>query len=424
MTALAKLQQIRLDLRSRFRKRDAEIDALLISLLARKHMILIGAPGQAKTALPKALAGYISDCRTFHVGMHKGTTPNDLFGGPDVVALQRGEWRRAIEGRLADCHLAMLDEGLKSSEGTLNSTLVPLSDFVFEDRSIPLVSAILCSNELPQELRGQVNGKAIKTRQGEDSLLAFWDRFSFRYITTEIEPAESDWRDIVFANVTSAIGTDARLTLSDIADMQREAAAVSLPGTIEDMICDLAMLLKLGVQSKGNAKVEVTTRTWRSIPTLLRAAAYLDGRDEVQSSDLMLVRDILWTTPDQREVIAAAVLDIGSPIVKDCAAIVDHAGSLVAALLEQRVKAGQSASGMTVSQTRVSASEAVGASEQVLYNLRSLAADVEAMRPGSPEDIKAVDTALTSLRQSYGVAMRFMSNRLSGGARSALAKQD
>ena len=291
---------------------------------------------------------------------------------------------------------------------------------MFEDNSIPLVSAILCSNELPQELRGQVNGKAIKTRQGEDSLLAFWDRFSFRYITTEIEPAENDWRDIVFANVTSAIGTDARLSLSEIDDMQREAQAVTLPRAIEDMICDLAMLLKLGVKSKGNAKVEVTTRTWRSIPTLLRAAAFLDGRDEVRSSDLMLLRDILWTTPDQREVIAAAVLDIGSPIVKDCAAIVDHAGTLVAALLEQRVKPAQAASDMVISQTRISASEAVGASEQVLYNVRSLAADVEAMRPTELEDIKAVEAALCSLRQSYQTAMRFMSNRLAGGAKSAL----
>jgi MoxR-like ATPase len=413
-TRLARLQQIRLDLRSRFRKRDAEIDGILVSLIARKHLVMIGAPGQAKTALPKAVAGYISDSKVFHVGMHKGTTPNDLFGGPDIVALARGEWRRATEGRLADCHMALLDEALKSSEGTLNSTLVPLSDFEFEGSKIPLVSAILCSNELPQELRGQVNGKPIKMRQGEDSLLAFWDRFGFRFVTSAVEEASPDWRSIVFANVTSTISTDARISLDDLRHMQEDAAQVIMPANIEDMICDLAVMLRLGVQSKGNAKVEVSVRTWRAVPAILRAVAYLAGRTEVEPGDVMVLRDVLWVTPDQREVIGAAILDCGSPIVRDCAAIVEQASNLVAALIEQRIKAGSSSHAIAISQTRVSNSEAVGASEQVVHAIRASATEIETMRPASTEDTKAVESSLASLRVSYSAAMRFMAKRLAG----------
>lgn len=400
MTVRPKFLAAESDLRSHFRKRDQVIRGLLISVLARQHAVLIGEPGDGKTRLSTDFFRLFEGARFAHFGLHKGSTSDDLFGGPDIVALQNGVDKRQTKGRLLEVEFALLDEPDKASEGTLNSLLVPLSDFVFETAPLPLRCAIYAGNNLPHELRGQRNGKSLPVRQGEDSLLAFFDRFAAKFVVESIDPESNDWTEIVFDRVTDA-PYSATLSLDDLDAARSEVASVRIPDSVRQFVREFAIALRRG-NGKPNSTVKVSPRRWSSVPVLLRAAAWLEGRDEVSTRDAAILADVLWTTPDQRKVIADALLDCGSPVVRDCASTVDQIAELALALRERRLSTGAGPNGLHVhaSASEVNPRQAVGVSEVLLRHIDKTGADLRnAITPDlSTEDREAIETALQVLR--------------------------
>jgi MoxR-like ATPase len=388
------------DLRTHFRKRDSVIRGLFISVLARQHAVIIGEPGDGKTKLSTDFFRLFTDSQFAHFGLHKGSTSDDLFGGPDIVALQNGIDKRNTKGRLLEVNFALLDEPDKASEGTLNSLLVPLSDFVFETAPLPLQCAVYCGNNLPHELRGQRNGKPLPVRQGEDSLLAFFDRFALKFVVESIEPGNEDWRSVVFRRITDTPYTSS-LSLDDLANAREQVAKVHIPESVEQFIEEFAGVLRRG-NGKPNSTVKVSTRRWAQVPGLLRAAAWLEGRDEVSTQDTSLLVDILWTTPDQRKAIREALLDCGSPIVRDCAATIDKVAEAVLALSERRLSTGAGADGYHIHTTaaEVNPRLAVGVAEVLLRFIDKTGGDLRnAITPDlSADDLAAVEDSLQTLR--------------------------
>ena len=400
MTVRPKFLEAESDLRSHFRKRDSVIRGLFVSVLARQHAVLIGEPGDGKTKLSADFFRLFSDARFAHFGLHKGSTSDDLFGGPDIVALQNGVDKRQTKGRLLEVEFALLDEPDKASEGTLNALLVPLSDFVFETAPLPLRCAIYSGNNLPHELRGQRNGKPLPVRQGEDSLLAFFDRFAVKFVVESIDPESDDWDQIVFDRVADAPYT-ATLSLDDLDSARSEVASVRIPDSVRAFVKQFAIALRRG-NGKPNSTVKVSARRWAQVPTLLRAAAWLDGRDEVSTRDASLLVDVLWTTPDQRKTLREALLDCGSPVVRDCASTVEKVAEAVLALRERRLSTGATGDGFHVHTTaaEVNPRLAVGVSEVLLRFIDKTGADLRnAITPDlSTDDLEAVETSLQTLR--------------------------
>lgn len=388
------------DLRTHFRKRDTVIRGLFISVLARQHAVIIGEPGDGKTKLSTDFFRLFTDSRFAHFGLHKGSTSDDLFGGPDIVALQNGIDKRNTKGRLLEVEFALLDEPDKASEGTLNSLLVPLSDFVFETAPLPLRCAVYCGNNLPHELRGQRNGKPLPVRQGEDSLLAFFDRFALKFVVDSLEPGTEDWRSVVFRRVTETPYTSS-LSLQDLDDARAEVAKVHIPESVETFIEEFAGVLRRG-NGKPSSVVKVSPRRWTQVPTLLKAAAWMNGRDTVSTEDATMLVDVLWTTPDQRKAIRDAFLDCGSPVVRDCAATVDKVAEAVLALKEHRLSNGVGGDGLHIHTTaaEVNPRLVVGVAEVLLRFIDKTGGDLRnAVTPDlSSEDAAAIEAALQTLR--------------------------
>lgn len=107
-------------------ERDKEIHGALLAMLSRKHFFMIGVPGTAKSFLIRRLALRIDgfgDDGLFQWLLTRYTTPEEIFGPPDLSKLREGEYIRRTDNKLPRAKFAFLDEVFKASSSILNSLL-------------------------------------------------------------------------------------------------------------------------------------------------------------------------------------------------------------------------------------------------------------------------------------------------------------
>lgn len=374
------LSAIRADLNKRFRRCEATVETMMASLLAGELILLIGPRGEAKTAIVEALAGYIADGDHFSVGLSKTSTPDDILGGVDTPAyVNDGIYRRRADGFLPTSTTFLLDEGFKGPNPVLQSLLRLLSERTFQGQGIPTLFGAICSNELPPELRGQKNGKAADLGPFEESLLAFFDRFTHKVMVDPLPVGTSDWNDVVFGGCAD-VAANVSVSVADLRAAQSALMSVKMPDNVRDAIRDLAGTLADG--SAGGV-VHVSTRSWRKITRIVRAHAMLDGRTEVRRSDLRWLEHALWTTPDQRQTLREAISGVGSPEVAEAMATEAKVAEVYAAYMSRRLFIDATGD-LQVADSPVSELSAASASEpfarwlkRMVNTLRTLEATAE-----------------------------------------------
>lgn len=412
-TAIQRLRDIAADLNRRFPCRQDEILGSMLCLLTGEFKIDIGNRGDGKTALARALTEYFTDASFFMLPMSKSTTIEDIFGGPDLVALQNGEYRRCTDGRTAASHMILFDEMFKVSEAVAQSLLNPLSERIFEGKPMPVIIATCASNELPYEIRGQKDGKVLPPRPGEDSLMPLMDRFILKYIVKSIVPGQPGWKEVVHRQVSRTIGTDSRLSVTEIPALREQIWTVGYSEAIEGKVDELAVLLHSGVGS-ANRKVDVSVRTFCKVGTLLRAYAFWLGDDQVSRKHFDILQHALWNTPDQREVIAEAVVSIGSAVERDCASTTRFVLDLTAALAANRLalKDGK----IEKNEAEVAPSLRIGCHEAVIKRIDTEIFELQNGLPAPHEmdagDYACLQTALATLREARGTVLRSMTKNL------------
>src|SRR4249920_804929 len=130
------------------------IRLLLVSVAAGEHMLLVGPPGTAKSALVRTFAR-LMDARYFEYLLTRFTEPNELFGPVDIAAFREGRYVRRIEGMLPQAEIVFLDEIFKSNSAILNSLLHVINERRFSNGpnvvDVPLISLYAASNEVPND---------------------------------------------------------------------------------------------------------------------------------------------------------------------------------------------------------------------------------------------------------------------------------
>src|SRR5690606_26564209 len=153
MGQFAKITEIRNYLNSKYFEREKEIDAILIALLSRQHVLLIGSPGTAKSALASELSKIVKDMGYFQWLLTRFSTPEELFGPLSIKDLEQGVYKRNTTGKLPEAHLAFLDEIFKANSAILNSLLTLINERIFYNNGgvvqSPLISIVGSSNEYP-----------------------------------------------------------------------------------------------------------------------------------------------------------------------------------------------------------------------------------------------------------------------------------
>ncbi len=291
-----RLRRVAAELDQQYLGKSEVIRLLLIAIVAREHVVLIGPPGTAKSALIRSLAELV-DARYFEYLLTRFTEPNELFGPVDIQAFREGTYRRKTEGMLPEAELVFLDEIFKSNSAILNSLLTLLNErrLALGGQSIqsPILSVFGASNEVP----------------ADESLQALYDRFLLRIRSDNLEAYH--FNELLLRGIQHEAE---RL-------VGRSRSSLVAGRELQSLAADLATRLDFDEEFLGSYKglifqiraegVTVSDRRVVKLLKLFAASALLDGRDRADVGDLFVLKHI-WNSEDQAPIVAGLV----EPIVE------------------------------------------------------------------------------------------------------------
>lgn len=290
------IMEINRELKEYFIERDTEIDLMTIAVLSREHMVMLGAPGTAKSQLVQCFNRHIDEASYFYHMLMKDTTRDEIFGPLDIAALKEGHNRRKTEGYLPEAHFTFLDETFKASSAVLNMLLAAVNERVFKDdgktKGIPLISMFGASNELPEE---------------DEGLEAFYDRILIRKIVEDIH----EWGNKKRLLELDGYKPDTTITLKELQNIQEAVKEVDVTPVHDDM---LRIIRKLN--SEG---IRVSDRRFKESKQVVQAHAFLNGRMEAQNDDLTVLQYIYWTDPEDIDKVRSICMGISNPYANQAA---------------------------------------------------------------------------------------------------------
>ncbi len=292
LPTLLRLQQIGRTLSQNFCDKAEVIQLMLLSALAGEHLLILGPPGTAKSALVSQFSQLIS-ARYFEYLLTRFSEPGEILGPLDVQAFREGVYRRRGERLLPTAEVVFLDEIFKANSAILNSLLSLLNErrlYIGAERiDVPLLALFAASNELPDD----------------DSLEALLDRFVLRIRSGNVQSYH------FHGLITLGLAQEARgpvaqgplLTADELRVLQRTLR--------ERLRCPDALLSTyrdLVFQIRGEG-IALSDRRAVRLLKLAVASAFLDGRDEPDVGDLFVLRHA-WNSPEQADALDAIVRPI------------------------------------------------------------------------------------------------------------------
>lgn len=285
-------------LEAQFLGKEEIIRLLFISAVAGEHMVMVGPPGTAKSALVRSFADVI-DARYYDYLLTRFTEPNEIFGPVDIQAFRQGAYRRRIEGMLPEAEIAFLDEIFKANSAILNSLLGVLNSRRFSHGnttiSVPLISMFAASNEVPADdaLSALFDRFLLRAR------VDYLDSYQFRGLLQKGAALEARALEAQALGVTSA--PKPVVSASDLVAVQREFGRL-LDNMDEEFLATYKGLV-FQIRSEG---IGLSDRRVVKMLKLFAASAVFDGRDRVNDADFFVLRHV-WNTPEQQDILQEMV---------------------------------------------------------------------------------------------------------------------
>ena len=282
-------------------ERDHVLALALLSAVAGESIFLLGLPGVGKSLVARRLKQAFDNARSFEYLMSRFSTPDEIFGPVSISRLKDCDtYERLTDGYLPSADIVFLDEIWKAGPSIQNALLTVLNEKLFRngerEMQLPLKGIIAASNELPAR---------------DEGLEALWDRFLLRLVVPPLESEEA-FSQMITSTTTSAVEVEAdlRITPKEYASWQAAIDRVEVGGAILAMIARIRALLKKGIpagEGETAAPIYVSDRRWKKIVRLLRAAAFLNGRKDVNPLDGFLIGAAIWNEAEQIEPCTAAI---------------------------------------------------------------------------------------------------------------------
>jgi MoxR-like ATPase len=292
----ARLQQAARFLDQNFLDKQEIIRLLTISVIAGEHMILVGPPGTAKSALIRLFAQLI-EARYFEYLLTRFTEPNELFGPVDMSAFREGQYRRRVDGMLPEAEIVFMDEVFKANSAILNSLLTLLNERRYANGpnviQCPLLSVFGASNEVPND----------------DNLQALFDRFLLRVRSVNLDSYH--FHNLVNRGIANEMrqitgqsgGIRPMLAAREL--HQLHGAYNNLMNFSEEFLTTYKGLV-FQIRSEG---ISVSDRRVVKLTKLFAASALFDGRTQVCDADFFILKHT-WNSLDQAEILEEIVTPV------------------------------------------------------------------------------------------------------------------
>ena len=274
-------------LNAKYFERESEIEAILTAIIARQHILLIGPAGTGKSALSAELKNIVTGSNYFQWLLTRFSTPEELFGVVSLKEFESGIYNRNTLGKLPEAHFAFIDEIFKANSAILNSLLTLINERLFYNNGAPfkspLMSIIGSSNEYPEEGEG---------------LEPLFDRFLLRF---EVEYIKDD-DNFINMLIGGQNQKTPSITLDELVQYQFFADMVNIPIGVYRTLADIRKYLR-------DEGIRPSDRRFKQSLSLLKAKAFILGRQEVQISDILLLKHSLWETVDQKDITVQIVTE-------------------------------------------------------------------------------------------------------------------
>ncbi|MBA3615420.1 MAG: AAA family ATPase [Rubrobacteraceae bacterium] len=359
---LRKLIEVEEELNVEVLEREDEVKSLVLALIAGEHVLLLGSPGTAKSALSRALCERIEGGSYFSVLLTRHATPALIFGPDRLSALQEDRYEQNTEGMLPEATIAFIDEIFKSNSSVLNGMLPILNERLYKNGSkwqeVPLQMAVGASNEMPED---------------REELGALYDRFLIRHLVEPVRQEKSF--EAILLRKTGASGRKTTLSLEEILAARGRARKVDLSAVVPQIIEVRGTLAEEGI--------EPSVRRFDKGGDLVRSAAYLAGRELATEEDLAPLAHVLWEDPEQVSTVRDAILCRANPYLKEAQDLLDEG--------EEVAQNALAADELERSSRGAEANRKLKAIQDKLLTLRGRASD-------SGRSAGSIDAALTAIK--------------------------
>jgi MoxR-like ATPase len=286
-----RLRKVGETISSQFIGKDEIIRLLCIAIIAGEHCVLLGPPGTAKSALIRTLAQLLQ-ANYFEYLLTRFTEPNELFGPVDIAAFREGVYRRNTKGMLPEAEVVFLDEIFKSNSAILNALLTLLNERKFvsggETIECPIISVFGASNEVPTD----------------ETLAAIFDRFLLRVQSDNLDAYH--FNELLLRGIQWEVRQLRGERLQPLVGSQEITALRKAFGKqmqFSDEFLSTYKGIVFQVRAEG---ISLSDRRVIKLLKLFGASAYLDGRQQADTSDFFVLKHI-WNNHDQAALLEAIV---------------------------------------------------------------------------------------------------------------------
>ncbi len=275
-------------------------EIMLVSLLAAIagcNVFLYGPPGTAKSLITRRIASLFEGGTYFENLMQRFSTPEEIFGPVSLKELKVDNYVRKTEGYLPTADFAFLDEIWKSGPAILNTLLTIINEHKFKNgvnvEHVPLRCLFSASNEFPPEGQG---------------LEALYDRFLVRLEVNPILGKDKFREALSSGSAKDLVKIDEKISQNALKKYREEIDGVKLSVDSLNVIESIRNRITAYNQS-NNTCLYISDRRWILSMRLVKAAAYLNDRNETTTLDCMILAHCLWYSMADKESISKIIAE-------------------------------------------------------------------------------------------------------------------